>query len=288
MLSKILFISLLISSLYANKTLKKEYYVPTNSIKLSYIIPNVKNDKEILSIINERYTLRIKSKYLLKILQQNGYKNYKATSNYINFIRKSDIDTSLLQNYLIRFYKKHYDIKFQNIEIKPRGFIQSMPKHYTIKIQRRSFLKNKGIISIKSDNNKQFFFNYTLDAFINVYKTTKKIQRGEELSFSNCAKESIMLHNFYAQPIKNLQKGKFESKYLLKQGHIITQRDISKLKLIHRGEEINLFFQEGNIAISLVAKALQNGAYGDIIKVKNKNGKILHIRVTGKNKGEVL
>ncbi len=42
------------------------------------------------------------------------------------------------------------------------------------------------------------------------------------------------------------------------------------------------------MAISFSAKALQNGVYGDIIKVQKSNDKIIKIKVIARNRGEVF
>jgi len=64
-------------------------------------------------------------------------------------------------------------------------------------------------------------------------------------------------------------------------------RDITALSLVRRGAYINCSLRNGNLFISSSVKALQNGKYGDIIKVQQNNGKILRAVVTGKNRVEI-
>ena len=289
MLSKILFLSLITLSLYANKILKENYYVPSNDIKLSTLIPHIKDDIHLYSITDGRYTRRVKSKDLLKLLKQHGYKEYKAKSRYIKFTKQSPIDTRKIKEALKKIYTQRYEnIEIHAIEVHPRGYIKSLPKEYKVKLQSKSHLKNRGTLSIRSSSNRQTFFDYKIDATLSVYKARVKINRNEELSHINTIKKSIILDKFRAMPIQKIENTGLQSKHRIKKGSVITARDARALQLVKRGSNIVVILNSKNMAISFSAQALESGVYGDTIKVKKINSKIIKIKIIGKNRGEVL
>ncbi|MEA3451604.1 MAG: flagellar basal body P-ring formation chaperone FlgA, partial [Bacteroidota bacterium] len=146
----------------------------------------------------------------------------------------------------------------------------------------------KGTLSIKNSSKKQIFFNYAIDAKIDVYKARKPIMRSEELSHINCVKKSIILDKFRAMPIEIIKKGIYQSRQHIKLNKIITTRDVQTLRLAKRGTMINIFLTQENITITFSAEALKDGVYGDIIKVKQSNNRVIKVRIIGKNKGEVI
>ena len=289
MLLKILFFSLFSLSLYANAYLKDHYYVSSNEIRLSTLIPHIKDDFILYSITQGRYTRRIKSKELLNILKQHGYSNYLVKSRYIKFTKENPIDTKKIKQALKEIYlEKYKDIEIRTIEVHARGYIKTMPKKYSVKVQSKSHLKNRGTLSIKSDKNKQIFFDYKIDATVRVFKARVNIKRNIELSHINTVKKSIILDKFRAMPIQIVQNAGLQSKHNIKKDNVLTNRDTQTLQLVKRGSSITVILNSKNMAISFSAQALQNGVYGETIKVKKTNNKIIKIKVTGKNRGEVL
>lgn len=284
----ILLITLFILQLLANTDIKKNYYVYSDDIMLSDVIKNVKKDVKIYSITEGRYTKKIKSKDLIKLLKKYGYTNYHAKHAYVQFTKQSPIDTSRIEQEIRDFYTKRYkDIKIKNIEVHPRGYIDSLFKEYSVKIKERNALHKNGIIAIKSQKNREIFFNYSIDANVHVYKTKKEIKRYSELSIVNCKKTTLHLDKFKAMPLQELKSGIFQSKHHIKKDTILTTRDISKLFLVKKGSNVNIFLYNANMSITFSAKALQNGSYGDIISVIKNNGKRMKVLVIGKHKAEV-
>ena len=162
-----------------------------------------------------------------------------------------------------------------------------LPKEYTIGFPRNAYLSHKGIFYIKTPDNKKLFFNYLINAEISVYQTTKEIQKGEELSNFNLQKKSIILDKFKAEPVIELQKNHYEAKHRLKKGLILTQRDIRRLYLVKRGDNVIVTLHNNDLEIVFNAKALQSGRLGETISVLHKNNKKVRVRVIGKNRAEV-
>lgn len=288
MFTKILFLSLTLLSLQASNALKDIYYVDSKDINISLIIPEAKNDSQILRIEKSRYSIKIKTKDLIKILSEHGYKNLTSKSNYTNFILKSPIDTSYIEQKIKEYYKKEYEeIDIKSISVKPRGYITSMPKEYILNIRNNDFLSSSGIVNIKTTQNKKLFFDYYITANVPIYTSRDAIKKEMRISHSNCIKKNIVLENFRAKPLQNIDKKSFQAKRHIPKGMILTSRDVESLDVVKRDAAINVSLNKDGIAITFSAKALQDGKVNDIINVQNSSGKILKARVTGSSTAEI-
>ncbi len=289
MLLKTLLLLFSFVSLFGERSLQKDYYVDSNEINLSTIIPNIQIDKKIFTITQGKYTKRVKSSQLLELLSKNGYKDFSATSSYVKFTKKSPINTKKINQELIKIYKSRYKkIDIKSVEIRARGYIEALPKEYVVSIQSKNHLKNSGILSIKTPSKKQLFFDYTIIAELDVYKIRKNVKRNTELSHLNCVKKSIILEKFRAMPIQELGKGRLQSKTHLKMDAVLTIRDVRELVLVKRGSIVNVLLSSDNIDISFSGQAMKDAVFGDIIKIKQNNSKVLKIRVVAKGRGEVI
>ena len=288
MLVKILVLIFLYINLHADNTLKNTYYVESRAINISSLISNVKNDFTIFTIEESRHTKRVRTKDLIKLLKEYGYKNYSFKRSYINFILKSPIDTSKIEFTIKEYYQNKYeDIDITNIAIHPRSYLSALPENYVVNIRNRNYLSRSGTINIKTPQNKKIFFNYDITATLPVYITRKKIKKDVKLSAINSTKKSIILDKFRAKPIQSIQSNTLQSKHHMTKHKILTIRDVEALSMVKRNSFINVSLYSGNMAITFSAKALQDGKVNDIIKVQKSNGKRLKVRVTGKNRAEI-
>lgn len=97
----------------------------------------------------------------------------------------------------------------------------------------------------------------------------------EERFLRRCPKQSIQdpqeLINYVA--MRKIPKGEVLRKSKLKREH-----------LVKRGDEITLIFRKGALEINFVGTALENGYYGEVIRVRSANtGKVLRGKVVSEN-----
>ncbi|MEA2073360.1 MAG: flagellar basal body P-ring formation chaperone FlgA [Campylobacterota bacterium] len=286
-----LLISLLLLSffnLHANIELKKNYFINTKTVKLSDITNINSQNTIIFTIPKERHSKRVKSRELVSILKKLGYNDISTKHNYIQFTQRSPINTSLIALKIKEYYSEKYkDITILSIYVHPRSFMHSLPKKYQVVISKKSYLKAKKTLYIKTPDNKKIFFNYTIEARINVLIAKENIQKDEELSITNLKKNSIILDKFRAMPLQKINKATIQAKHRIKQGSVVTLRDTVNLTLVKRGSKVNVTVVESGISISFLAKANQNGRYGQSISITNSNGKKLKAVVTGRNTAEI-
>ena len=284
----ILFILIFTKLTASNNILEKNYYVDSNDINISSIIKNIQTDKNLFKIPSNKSLKRIKTTMLIKILKENGYDNVKKSSNYITFHKKSTIDKTHIINEIKRYYKQKYDIIYiESITVNPRGYIKKLPTEYSVKIKKRNFLFNKGILSIKTKANKQLFFEYTINAKLPVYMAVEKLKKDTQVSSFNTKRNIIILNKLRAKPIQHIVKNSLQTKYQLSKNKILTTQNTKKLDVIKRGSTISVILHSEGINISFIAKALENAKMGDTLTVKNTNNKKLKVKAIGKNKAEM-
>ncbi|ABB44401.1 Flageller protein FlgA [Sulfurimonas denitrificans DSM 1251] len=288
MFIKILFLPLILLNLYANNALEGVYYVDSKDVKISTVIPHVKSDFSILTIEENRYSQRIKSKEFIELLSKHGYKNYTSKSSYINFILKSPINTSKLEQRLEEYYKKSYEnIDIKSIHVEPRGYLSSLPEVYTIQLRDDDFLSDRGVISIKTDDNKKLFFDYNIIANVEVYKSKDSLKKDTNLSPSNTFKKSVRLDRFRDKPLQNIYKTSLQVKRHIQKDAILTIRDVEIADVVKRDSNINVTMHRDGMDITFSAKAQKDAKVNDIINVQNSSGKILKVKVTGSNSAEI-
>ncbi len=287
MLKQILFL-LFISLELFSLTLKDSYYINSNNIKLLDIAPQADYDVTLYQINKSRYTKRIKTKEIINTLKKHGFEDVKSSSSYIKFIKKSPINTSEIKEEIRKTYLKYYpDIEIHSILVRPRGYIKSIGKEYTITLQKKAHLSHKGILNIKTQENKKLFFDYNIEASINVYLSKEAMRKAEKVSTLSTIKKKITLNKLRALPITIKQINTSQMRHHTKAGFVLTMRDIEALNLITKGSQINVSLNNNNITISFSAKAVQNGKLNDIITVQKSDGKKIRVKVIGKNKVEM-
>ncbi len=286
---KIFFLFLVLSTfVYAQVSLKDTYYITSDEINISVLDKSIKKDIILFNIEKNRYTKRVKSKELLKLLASHGYENFTAHSRFIKFVKKSPVDLEKVKSQIQNFYKQHYNaIKIKSLLVTPRGYITSLPKKYEVHIPKKSYLYNHGTFFIETAKRKKIFFDYIIHADVRVYVAKRNIKRDVELSAANVAKKSIILKKFKAMPLQNLKKERYQTKQSIKRGAVVTMRDIKTLDLIRRGSFVNVSLHNDNIVIEFVAKALHNAKLGDTTTLQRADGKRIKVIVTGKNKAEI-
>lgn len=288
MLSKFIFFILLSSLLYAENIIQSTYYVNSDDIYLSSIIKDLSNDKQIYKIELGKYTKRVRTKELLKVLKKYGYKNFSAKSRYVKFIKKSPIDTSKIASSIKKYYLANYkNIDIKEIIVEPRGYLETLPQEYKVEIRRQNYLSRSGVLNIKTVDNKKIYFNYRIVANIWIYITKKRIKKDTELSVINTQKKSILLDNFRSKPIEVLEANALQSKHHIKKNKIITSRDIETLNVVKKNSYVNVSLDSLNMSISFSAKALQDGKVGDTITIQKSDLKRLKVKVIGKNRVEI-
>ncbi|MBU0632852.1 flagellar basal body P-ring formation chaperone FlgA [bacterium] len=270
-------------------TLAEEYETKTQNVYASDIIKDIDRDFLLFSYDDPtQHMLRVNAKDVAKIFKEHGYIIQNKDVRYVNFRQKSPIDMSGISESLRKeFLLKYPDLQIKSLKVYPRSYITELPKIYSLSLQSRTLFKSYSTFSIVTPEHKMIFFDYILDANINVLVTTKKINRHEPLSQSNTKIKNIKFATFRGNPVIDIRHHKYQSKFALKSDYILTINDIEALSLVRRDDTVVGSITDGGVTISFTAIAEQDGKEGDIIAIRKSNGKKLTAKVVGMKRVEI-
>jgi len=182
----------------------------------------------------------------------------------------------IIENNITKIYKQTYPtIKIEKIIIHN----YKNQKIHSIDTSTINTKKNSGNIKINN-----FYIFYQIKAKIKVLKSTKIINKGDRLDISNTTLTYIPFKNFYSYPLTHYTKQ--VSKMYIPSNRIIYDYMITTPNLIQRGEKITIISKSGGVEISFQAIAMQNGKFGDTIKVK-KDKQIFFVKIDKNGNGEL-
>jgi flagella basal body P-ring formation protein FlgA len=268
--------------------LKKEYHFFDENIKGSDIFKSIKSDFTLLKIPHKKTKYRIKAKELVKTFKKHSYE-VSSKASVITFIRDYDFDMSSLHVRLKEYYKKYYKkIDIKALHVRPKSYMQKLPRSYEVVIPAKNYHNNHGTFYLKTDTKRRLFFDYKLDAFINVVVAKRTIERKENLTPFNTKIKNIKFKNFKSPPLSKISSAsKWCAKIRLKEGRILTQRDIKTIPLVKKNQNVTVIVRDGSLHVELSAIAQKDGALYDMITIQKSNGEHLKAQVIGANRVEI-
>ena len=103
---------------------------------------------------------------------------------------------------------------------------------------------------------------------------TREIAQGQVLKISDLAVERRPKSGSAATALTTIEQAQgLSAKHSLRAGQIIRQADVAKTELIARGESVTMLFQVPGITLTIIGKAVEPGAMGDVISVVNVQSK---------------
>jgi flagellar basal body P-ring formation protein FlgA len=104
--------------------------------------------------------------------------------------------------------------------------------------------------------------------------TTHEIAQGQVLKASDLAVERRPKSSSASTTLTAIAQAEgLASKHALRAGQIIRQADVAKPELVGRGDTVSIVFQVPGILLTIVGKASEPGALGDVISVLNVQSK---------------
>lgn len=122
----------------------------------------------------------------------------------------------------------------------------------------------------------------TVQAFDQVVVSDLPIARGTHLSENDLRLEIMdvsRLHSGYFRDINNLSG--YVARRAISAGQVMNPALVDPARMINRGEKVVIIAESPGLSIRSSGEALQDGAYGELIRVKNtSSNKIVEGRIT--------
>ena len=140
-------------------------------------------------------------------------------------------------------------------------------------------------VSVTSDNDATLELAGRYTAYIEVPVTVRAIVHGGVITDSDVSTTRTPLAKMKGGYIESIdQVVGMQARRNLGNGVLIRNSDIVKPTLIRQNDSVSIIYNQSNIKLRTMGVALQSGALGDNIKVKNEStGIIVHGSVKGKN-----
>lgn len=184
---------------------------------------------------------------------------------------------------LAKSLKANYKgLVIKQLLIKPQGTLQAdFAKYSFIGLDANNLRYASGFVKAvfnTPNGEKNLFFRYYLSAHVKALVASKKILRNQDLTpgdytqkevgFSNLARDYIYEINTQLVAKRNIRKGK-----VLRKAYFMPK------PLIAKGQRVYGYLSDGGISISIELRALQSGFKGQLIRLKNKEGRTVQGRV---------
>jgi flagellar basal body P-ring formation protein FlgA len=103
---------------------------------------------------------------------------------------------------------------------------------------------------------------------------TREIAQGQVIKVSDLAVERRPKASSTPTTLTTIEQAQgLSTKHALRAGQVIRQADVAKPELVGRGETVTIVFQVPGILLTILGKAVEPGALGDVINVVNVQSK---------------
>ena len=103
---------------------------------------------------------------------------------------------------------------------------------------------------------------------------THELKQGQVIGISDIAVERRPKASSSSTTLTTIEQAQgLSAKHALRAGQVIRQADVAKPELVARGETVTIMFQVPGITVTILGKAVEPGALGDMISVINVQSK---------------
>jgi flagella basal body P-ring formation protein FlgA len=269
-------------------TLKQNYTFKNPTIFSSDLINGCPKHFEILQIPEGKSTYRINSQIIAKTFELNGCSIDITKVRYVNFTKQTALNLLPIKKQLYDVFMTSYPtMVIQKIEVFPRGFIESLPEHSSAVFDKDICDNNSGTFYVVDENGVRRYFDFTLDATLNVLHSNQKISRNTVLSSFNTAIRLVPFTQFHGIPLGTIPDKIQRFRRSIRENEPIIDRYLEPLPIVLKGAKVNVQVQNGSVIVEFIGTATQEGALYDIITIEKSDKKRAKAKVIGENQVEL-
>ena len=268
--------------------LKQAYTFKEPKIYSSDLVSGCPKRFEILQIPDGKTTYRINAQIIAKTYELNGCSVDVGSVRYVNFTKQTALDLSPLKQQLMDFFISTYPtMNIQNINIFPRGFIEFIPENSKAVFDQDMAGRNDGIFYVLDKSGLRRYFDFSLEASLNVLHTNQKINRNQILSSGNTSLKLVPFTQFRGIPLSTLPDQTQRFRRSLREDIPIIDRYLEPLPIVLKGSKVSVQVKSGLVIVEFVGTATQEGALYDIITIEKSDKKREKAKVIGENQVEL-
>lgn len=194
---------------------------------------------------------------------------------------------------LIKEFKTNYpQIEIISLELNTQSSLpEDFNQYVFLKLGNHNFEKADGFIKAEFKTPEQFkkniFFKYFLKAKLEVLQSTRPISRNENLSPASFKIVKIPFDKVPSGILKKDEIANLIAKSNIRENMILKYNMFKTKTLIQRNDSVYGVMKDGDLSIIIELKAMQSGNLNQRIRLKNKEGKVVHGKVISKNYVEI-
>lgn len=269
-------------------TLKQNYTFNEPKIYSSDLVSDCPKRFEVLQIPDDKTTYRINAQIIAKTFELNGCSIDPGKIRYVNFTKQSALDLSPFKQQLMdAFISAYPTIHIKNIDVFTRGFIESIPKNSKAVFDQDVCDHHNGTFYVLDESGIRRYFDFSIDATLNVLHSNQKINQKQVLSSANSAFKSVPFERFRGKPLSALPHQAQRFRRSLRENTPIVDRYLEPLPIVLKGSKVSVQVQNGLVIVEFIATATQEGALYDIITIEKSDKKRAKAKVIGENRVEL-
>ncbi|MGM0533058.1 MAG: flagellar basal body P-ring formation chaperone FlgA [Campylobacterota bacterium] len=278
MLKKLLSLILAAGCLFGTQ-LQQKYTVDDTTVYSTDISSSCQRKFIVAKIPRNQRTFQQPSHEVVRIFNQFGCEMKEVDFAHVNF-HLEPRGTCLQRELKKHFLQRYQTLQIEKIHVRKDRYFDCDKPYRILQMPQ----KQKGTLRL-SQNDRRFFFRYSVVGKIKRLTATRDIGKGETLSAQNT--------RFVMQPFEDVHKEyvtKREglvTRHRVQKGDILTGFQTKPKPAVQSGSMVSCRYKRDNVVIEFEAKALSGGVAGDIIEVQ-KDRQRFRARITGKNKVEIL
>ncbi len=288
MLLRLLFLAAVSLPLFATMQLRHEYHFTKHKVYSTTLFPGIKNKFILFNINNNRTKYRVKSSKIKKLFNKHNLELDLGKVRYVTFIKESPINTSALSSEIKKRYESFYpNLHVNRVLVSPRNYLKRLSPDFQLILHNKNLKRSHGVFSIKTSKKERIFFDYEIEATIDIYVALHPLNRGDALSPLNAIKKQIQFDTFNALPLNHINTKEYRLKRSIKKNHILTERDIEAYPIVKKGNTVLVELKSGSIVLEFTAVASQDGSKNDIISIQKKDGRRIKAKVIAPGRVEI-
>ncbi|OYZ34762.1 MAG: flagella basal body P-ring formation protein FlgA [Sulfuricurvum sp. 17-40-25] len=270
------------------ETLQQSYTFKEPKIFSTDLVSDCPKRFEILQIPDDKPTYRINAQIIAKTYELNGCSVDVGRVRYVNFIKETALDVSPLKQQLMDVFISTYPTMIiQKINVFPRGYIESIPENSKAVLDRDITDRNDGTFYVLDKSGIRRYFDFTLEASLNVLHSSQKINRNDILTTTNSSQKLVRFTQFRGKPLSAIPSDRQRFRRSLRENIPIVDRHLEPLPIVLRGSKVSVQVQSGLVIVEFIATATQEGALYDIITIEKSDKKRAKAKVIGENRVEL-
>jgi flagella basal body P-ring formation protein FlgA len=194
-------------------------------------------------------------------------------SVYASAIACIDLNSSL-ENKVNALIKKSYpNITFEVLEIKELNTNNLDGCDYVkFEMPEKINIQNDFILKLDAYKDDKFIKRHTkiyrFDGQVNILKTVKVAERGDQVSLKLLKKDVTSIHNITKHTVSHFPNGNTMFRNYVSSNEILESWMLEPIPDVSKGEIVKAVVKKQNITLTLDGRVLENGIIGDSIKLK--------------------